>query len=157
MRLRIALLGVGLCFWLIITRPPVAHSQGAPQSGSVRVNKGEQIDFRLRYLRPTGGGDPRASTETPSGRASVTRDDDSTSIHIRLEGFPRNPGRYYLYLVQDDNSARQIAQFEKWIETTDNEPSDLESFRLAVSTEPGLSTIEPGRDDVIMVSVAPGH
>lgn len=155
MKARIGMLCLCSCFWLISSLSAIANAQQDPQSQLVRVNKGETVDFLLKYLRPTEGGDPHADTVTPWGKASVTRNDNSTSIDVHLGGFPRNPGRYFVYLVREDNSAKQIAKFENGVSMTDKESSQLGSFRLAVSTEPGLTTIEPRRGDVIMVSIAP--
>src|ERR1700757_3012186 len=70
----------------------------------IRVGKGEKVDFRFRYLKPTAGGDPHADVETPSGEGSVTRNDESTTIDIYLTGFPKNPGTYFVYLVKEDNA-----------------------------------------------------
>jgi hypothetical protein len=69
---------------------------------------------------------------------------------------PRSPGRYYLYLVRPDKKARQIRQFGGWLDKTEwAEPSDLDSFWLVISTQPGKTTIEPDSEDVLMISIAP--
>ena len=153
---RISAITVCLCLSIfVVGLSPFSTSQEDRGYRPIRVEKGEKVDFTFRYLKPTGGGDPHADVETPSGRGSVTRNDESTSIDIYLTGFPKNPGTYFLYLVEEDNTAKQISKFQKWTKLTDKEPSELGSFRMAVSTQAGLTRIEPGREDVIVISLAP--
>ena len=56
----------------------------------------------------------------------MTRDDEFTSIDIELWRLPRNPGRYFLYLVQDDNTAKEIAKFGTELKLLQRESSKLE-------------------------------
>jgi hypothetical protein len=156
MKAQTRIVTAGFCLWLsIIGWLADATPQQEAQYRPVRISKGEQVDFRLRYLRPIVGSDPRADIAYPEGKARVTRDNEFTSIDIEIRNLPRNPGRYFLYLIQDDNTAKQIAEFGTQLALLQRESSELESFRLAVSTDPGLTIIESGRDDVVMLSIAP--
>jgi hypothetical protein len=77
-------------------------------------------------------------------------------VQIQIDDMPRNPGRYYLYLVRPDKQAVQIGEeFGSSVKAEWAESGELEAFWVVVSTEPGRAEMEPDGEDVLMISIAP--
>src|SRR5437762_12245773 len=119
-----------LWLWLLLIGLPLESlAQKSSEPGPIQINKGETVEVKLRYIRPRVGAIPHGDSPEPSGRATISRDESSITIDIEIGNMPRNPGKYYLYLVRTDNTATKLGEFASSLKQRFVK-QELDAFRL---------------------------
>jgi hypothetical protein len=125
----------------------------------ISSEQGRRINFELKYLRPRGPANPNADVGEPRGKATVMRDKETTTINLEIQDMPRNPGKYYVYLIRTDSEERGYLGQIGIKGTLAYQDPEIRSFWVVVSAEADRASVEPmirpDSEDVVMISIAP--
>jgi len=127
-----------------------------PPSPWTVVQYPSDVAFHTRLV-PTSApaGCDKCDVPMPGGEVTVTKDDEYTTLTFDIYDLPTNPGRYYLYLVDDRGHARRILALQTRFKGTHALPNeDLGAFMLIVSADDNLATL-PSRDQIVLYSDVP--
>src|SRR5438046_2794403 len=98
----------------VLFMPPMIAAQLKPWT-VVRFPSDEPFSVKFVSPEPAGGCEKcdsdRPAGQNATGQAKITRDAEHVTIEAEISGLADEPGRYYLYIVNEKGGAKKIAAF----------------------------------------------